>query len=314
MEWIDWAELFCAAASFALAFIVAVVQYHQSKRMEKFERRQDERDERRHAEGNRTQAVEFISKYYSDRGLIPLCAIAAMHNDLFYYSREMYRSFCCLVPEVQNLILEYSNLDLRVRKEIDLFDRCIAAVEDALLDRFPDDEAVLYDDGKYVIQSLNRYAREKLPTGRINCLTECLNAFSLSYDGYTPEYERPIIDVLRKAFESQDASLTPISALEKAYCFKTSSEIKACRFATTVALCTAIVSPGNETEEKDYGCPGGFDDERLETMEDLFLFCRLSDVYQASTSERGIGIATACPSFKYAFNLIRLISDLSRTH
>lgn len=272
MEWIDWAELFCAAASFALAFIVAVVQYRQSKRMEKFERRQDERDERRHAEGNRTQAVEFISKYYSDRGLIPLCAIAAMHNDLFYYSREMYRSFCCLVPEVQNLILEYSNLDLRVRKEIDLFDRCIAAVEDALRDRFPKDEPVFYDDGKYVLRSLYRHAGEKIPAVRINRLSECAKAFSLFYDDYTPEYYRPIIDVLRKAFESQDASLTPISALENAYCFKASPEVEACRFATTVALCTAIVSSGNEPEDKDYGCPGGFDGERLETMEDLFLF------------------------------------------
>lgn len=159
-----------------------------------------------------------------------------------------------------------------MREENGLFDRCIAAVKDALRDRFPEDETVFYDDGKYVIQSLNRYAGEKMPTGRINCLTECLKAFSPSYEGYTPEYESPIIDVLRKAFESQDASLTPISALDKAYYFKTSPEIDACRFATTVALCTAIVSSGDEPEEKDYGCPGSFDGERIETMEDLFLF------------------------------------------
>lgn len=272
MKWNELAELVCAFISLLVTVIIGKKQCCQSKRMEEFERRQDERDERRHAEGNRTKAVEFISRYYSDRGLIPLCAVAAIHNDLFYYSREMYRSFCCLTPEVQNLILEYCNLDLRVRKENDLFDRCIAAVEDALRDRFPKDEPVFYDDGKYVLRSLDRYAGEKIPAVRIDRLSESEKAFSLSYDGYTPEYERPIIDVLRKAFESQDASLTPISALEKAYCFKTSSEIKACRFATTVALCTAIVSPGNETEEKDYGCPGGFDDERLETMEDLFLF------------------------------------------
>ncbi len=36
--------------------------------MEEFERRQDERDERRHAEENKAQVVEFISRYYSDRG------------------------------------------------------------------------------------------------------------------------------------------------------------------------------------------------------------------------------------------------------
>jgi len=57
-----------------------------------------------------------------------------MHNKLFY-SREMYRNFCCLVPEVQNLILKYCNLDLRVRGEDDLFVRCIAASEATLRDR-----------------------------------------------------------------------------------------------------------------------------------------------------------------------------------
>lgn len=70
----------------------------------------------------------------------------------------MYRNFCCLVPEVQNLILKYCDLDLRVRREDDLFVRCIAAVEAALRDRFPEDEPVLYDDGKYVLRGLERYA------------------------------------------------------------------------------------------------------------------------------------------------------------
>lgn len=161
MKWNELAELICAVISLLVTAIIGLKQYCQSRRMEEFERRQDERDERRHAEGNRTKAVEFISRYYSDRGLIPLCAVAAMHNDLFYYSREMYRSFCCLTPEVQNLILEYCNLDLRVRKENDLFNRCIAAIENALRDRFPKDETAFYDDGKYVLRSLDRYAGEK---------------------------------------------------------------------------------------------------------------------------------------------------------
>ena len=61
------------------------------------------------------------------------------------------------MPEVQNLVLKFSDIDLRVRKENDLFVRCIAAVEAALRDRFPEDELVLYDDGKYVLRSLERY-------------------------------------------------------------------------------------------------------------------------------------------------------------
>lgn len=271
MKWNELAELACAFISLLVTAIIGMKQYCQSKRMEEFERRQDERDERRHAEGNKAQAVEFISRHYSDRGLIPLCAVAAMHNDLFYYSREMYRSFCCLTPEVQNLILEYCNLDLRVRKENDLFNRCIAAIENALRDRFPKDEPAFYDNGKYVLRSLNRYAGEKIPAVRIGHLPKCLDAFRPISDSRTPEYDLFIIEVLSRAFESQDASLTPISCLEKAYCFESSSEIEACRFATTVALYAATYGSGDEANDRDYGCPGGFDGERIETMEDLFL-------------------------------------------
>lgn len=271
MKFNEWAELICAVTSLLVIAIIGMKQYCQSKRMEEFERRQDERDERRHAEGNKAQAVEFISKYYTDRGLIPLCAVAAMYNDLFHYSRKMYWEFCCLVPEVQNLILKYCDLDLRVRKENDLFVRCIAAVEAALRDRFPKDEPAFYDDGKYVLRSLDRYAGEKIPAVRIGNLPKCLDAYRPISDSRTPEYNLFIIEVLSRAFESQDASLTPISCLEKAYCFESSPEIEACRFASTVAFYAATYGSCDEANNRYYGCPGGFDGERIETMEDLFL-------------------------------------------
>lgn len=271
MKFNEWAELICAVISLLVIAIIGMKQYCQSKRMEEFERRQDERDERRHAEGNKAQAVEFISKYYTDRGLIPLSAVAAMYNDLFHYSRKMYWEFCCLVPEVQNLILKYCDLDLRVRKENDLFVRCIAAVEAALRDRFPKDEPAFYDDGKYVLRSLDRYAGEKIPAVRIGNLPKCLDAYRPISDSRTPKYNLFIIEVLSRAFESQDASLTPISCLEKAYCFESSPEIEACRFASTVAFYAATYGSCDEANNRYYGCPGGFDGERIETMEDLFL-------------------------------------------
>lgn len=205
----EWAELICAVISLLVTAIIGMKQYCQSKRMEEFERRQDERDERRHAEGNKAQAVELISKYYTDRGLIPLCAVAAMHNALFHYSRKMYWEFCCLVPEVQNLVLKFSDIDLRVRKENDLFVRCIAAVEAALRDRFPEDELVLYDDGKYVLRSLERYVGGRLPAPRVDFLPECLDSSFLPPDSCTLEYDYLIRKVLSEAFESRDASFTP---------------------------------------------------------------------------------------------------------
>lgn len=271
MKWNELAELICAFISLFVTVIIGKKQSCQSKRMEELERRQDERDERRHAEGNKAQAIEFISKHYADRGLIPLCAVAAMHNDLFHYSRKMYWEFCCLVPEVQNLILEFCNLDLRVRGEDDLFVRCITAVEAALRDRFPEDESVLYDDGKYVLRSLERYAGERLPALRVDLLPECLDSSFLPPDSCTLEYDHLIRKVLSEAFESRDASFTPISHLKNEYQFESSSEIEACRFASTVAFYAATYGSGDEVNNRYYGCPGGFDGERIETMEDLFL-------------------------------------------
>ena len=271
MKWNELAELICAFISLFVTVIIGKKQSCQSKRMEELERRQDERDERRHAEGNKAQAIEFISKHYADRGLIPLCAVAAMHNDLFHYSRKMYWEFCCLVPEVQNLILEFCNLDLRVRGEDDLFVRCITAVEAALRDRFPEDESVLYDDGKYVLRSLERYAGERLPALRVDLLPECLDSSFLPPDSCTLEYDHLIRKVLSEAFESRDASFTPISHLKNEYQFESSSEIEACRFASTVSFYAATYGSGDEANNRYYGCPGGFDGERIETMEDLFL-------------------------------------------
>lgn len=271
MKWNELAELICAFISLFVTVIIGKKQSCQSKRMEELERRQDERDERRHAEGNKAQAIEFISKHYADRGLIPLCAVAAMHNDLFHYSRKMYWEFCCLVPEVQNLILEFCNLDLRVRGEDDLFVRCITAVEAALRDRFPEDESVLYDDGKYVLRSLERYAGERLPALRVDLLPECLDSSFLPPDSCTLKYDHLIRKVLSEAFESRDASFTPISHLKNEYQFESSSEIEACRFASTVAFYAATYGSGDEANNRYYGCPGGFDGERIETMEDLFL-------------------------------------------
>ena len=265
------AEIICSAISLFVTIVIAVIQIWQSWRMGKFEQRQDERDARRHAEGNRAQAIEFISSHYADRGLIPLCAVAAMHNDLFHYSRKMYWEFCCLVPEVQNPILKYCSLDLRVRGEDDLFVRCIAAVEAVLRDRFPEDESILYDDGKYVLRSLERYAGERLPEPRVNLLPECLDSSFLPPDSCPPGYDYLIRKVLSEAFESRDASFAPISYLKNDYQFESSPEIKACRFASTVAFYAATYGSGDEATNRDYGCPGGFDGERIETMEDLFL-------------------------------------------
>lgn len=266
----DWISIICAAISLIVTIVIAGLQLWQSGRMEKFERRQDERDERRRAEGVRSQAVSFISKHYANRGLIPLCAMAAMHNNLYCYSREMYREFCCMTLETQNRVLEYYGLDLRVKEEKELFRRCIKAVNEVLRTRFPGDESPFYDEGKYVLRSLECYSREKIPVERINYrpphMTRLLAA---NFDGTSP-YERCITDVLSESFRG-DGPEHPVSVLEREYRFREVPENEACQFATVLAQYIAIYGSKDGNSDKEYGAPGGYAEETIDTMEDLFL-------------------------------------------
>ena len=266
----DWISIIYASISLVVTIVIAGLQLWQSGRMEKFERRQDERDERRHAEEVKSQAVSFISKHYSDRGLIPLCAMAAMHNDLYYYSREMYREFCCMTLEAQNRVLEYCGLDLRVTEEKELFGRCIKAVEEVLRTRFHGDESPFYDGGKYVLRSLEYYGGEKIPVERINYRPPYMTGpLVANYDG-TSSYESCITDVLSESFQG-DGSEHPISTLEREYGFKGGPENEACQFATVLAQYIAIYGSGDDDSDKEYGAPGGYAGETIDTMEDLFL-------------------------------------------
>ena len=56
----DRISIICAVISLFVTIAIAGLQLRQSGRMGKFERRQDERDERRHAEEVKSQAVSFI--------------------------------------------------------------------------------------------------------------------------------------------------------------------------------------------------------------------------------------------------------------
>lgn len=266
----DWISIICASISLVVAIVIAGLQLWQSGRMAKFERRQDEHDERRHTEKIKSQAVSFISKHYADRGLIPLCAMAAMHNGLHYYSREMYREFCCMTLEVQNRVLEYCELDLHVTEEKKLFERCIEAVTGVLRVRFPGDESPFYDGGKYVLRSLERYGGEKIPVERINYRSPyAASPFAVNSDG-TSSYKSCITDVLSESFLGEGPK-QPISVLEYEYGFKGTPEIEACQFATVLAQYIAIYGSKDNDSSKDYGAPGAYAEEAKSTMEDLFL-------------------------------------------
>lgn len=247
----DWINIICATISLVVTVIIAVLQIKQSNRMEKFERRQDAIEEERHAETVRAQAVSFVSKYYSDRGLIPLCSIAAMYNDLYYYSSEMYREYCCYTKEVQNKILEYCNLDLRIT-EREIFPKCVEALESIQKHYFPDDKNIFYDGAKYLERSLRNYGSQKIP-----------------HEEY--QYEKCITDIISEAFRSKKFDEKPIEYLALKFDFGNAEEIEACQLTTFIAECIAIYGENKEESNKYYGAPGAYDGEEIKTMEDLFL-------------------------------------------
>lgn len=251
----DWISISCAVASLITAIVIAILQIRQSTRMEQFEKRQDKRDEERHAESVKAQAVSFISKYYNDRGLIPLCAIAAMYNPLFYYTRSMYRDFCCYTKETQNAILKYCGLDLLV-KENDIYNSSVDELRNVITERFPQDKDIYYDQAKYIERSLTRYGKEALPHSDSN-------------------YENHITDILSEAFQCGTQEPTPIEQLTNEYDFGNCLEIEACQLASVIAEYIAIYNATSRDmqieSDKNYGSPGGYAGETINTMEDLFL-------------------------------------------
>lgn len=270
----DYISIICSVMSLFASIVIAILQIRQSCRMEEFERRQDKRDEKRHDEKVKSQAVSFISKYYADRGLMPLCVMAAMHNDLFYYSREMYREFCCMTREVQNRILEYCELDLRVGEIDRLFAKCINAVDLTISQNFPDDDSPFYENGKYVLRGLERYGSERIPRERIEYRPAYMDGplganLSAVFDG-TSSYESCMADMLRLAFQEKYPS-NPIAVLRAKYKFEQISEIETCQFLTTLAIFLATYGRENGESDKEYGDPGSYDGESIDTMEDLFL-------------------------------------------
>lgn len=53
----DWISIICAGVALIVTVIIAVLQIRQSNCMERFEKRQDKRDEQRHQESVKAQAV-----------------------------------------------------------------------------------------------------------------------------------------------------------------------------------------------------------------------------------------------------------------
>ena len=159
---------------------------------------------------------------------------------------------------------------------------------------FPKDQDVLfYDNGKYLLYSLTKYAAELVPlkdtpfpytpsyvreaehrTGR---LAQFIRD-TTSKDTYCL-YNTPIDDILKIAFKDKNKNAQPIKELKDRYDFKYIDEIEACQFVTTLAKELAIYTK-DPNPNKGYGAPYDYTECNKDTMsmEDLFLLT-LFEIY-----------------------------------
>lgn len=258
-------SIVCSIISVVITIVIAYFQIRQSIRMEKFERLQDERDEKRYLDKIDTEARSFISKYYEKKELIPLCAIAYMYNKTYHYSGKIYSEFLQLSKDTQQEIINICNYDLEIEEIDSFYNMCLTFLEHASKKIYiGEDKNIFYDNGKYLERALTRYGKEKIPempsAGKINGLCGEFDYLFSSYVSdtlYEHKGDKPITTICRK------------------YDFNYTSEIVACFIALSIAKKTAFNNCfENEDSNKNYGYP----DENLETMEDYFL-CTLFEIY-----------------------------------
>lgn len=259
----------CSVVSVIATIIIAIVQIRQGKRMEKFEIRQDKRDEKRYYDEVHTLACKFISKYYEQRGLLPLCAIASMYNDSYHYDRKMYAEFLHLNMDIRKEIMKLSQFDLEIDEKMNLFEVCLNEIEKCYKQMYiGEHQELFYDHGKYLVRALERYGKNEIPSMPAIGMKEGVT------QKYPYRFEAYVTDMI-----VYNRSEQPISKICSQYGFSCLEEYKACYIALVVARYTAIYADrGEKNENMNYGSPGEWAGEKLETMEDMFLTV-LFDIY-----------------------------------
>lgn len=261
MSLFDCVNLISAPLAVATAVAVAFAQWRQGRQMhaqgeraERFERTQVECSDQRRDDAFRAEAARFLSKNHEESGLVPLCAIAAMHDATYPYKKAMYAEFCTFPKELQDIVLELNGVDLRMvdfDKDV-LFRQSIDALDEFIQKRGFTDTSPFYDLGKYVERSLG------------------LGATPLLHTDF--EYGKDLTNILSEAFH--DGSPLPFAVLNAKYNFGSASPEGAYQYVTTLARWLSNYE-GQDLCDPDwegtYGSPGSYAYETISTFEDLFL-------------------------------------------
>ncbi len=262
----DWIAVAGVVASTILSITIGWIQYRQSEKMKRMEERYEQREESRHSEVINAKANNFIVQYGADKKRFPLCAIAALRDETFLYSNEIYRTFCCLPREVQNRVMERSGAGILITDVDNLEQRAIDCLISFCNSTFPNNRTPFYDNAKYVTQSIERYSKVKYES-IVEIHTDNKKA-SLHNNRLYYSY---MTGVLRAALEEHSIpERNVIDDLMSEYSFYDSCQEEACQFATTLACCLIVYSREipNDHNSAEIGEIFMSDDM---TLEDLFL-------------------------------------------
>lgn len=256
---VDWVNLICAALSLFATILIGAWQIRQSCRMDKLEQRQVDIEKKRYEESVEIDTRRFLSKYSDFIGLLPLCAVAFVYDENRAYSRDMYSEFRLLSKDVRLKIFERCGWFMCDVETDDFFGDCMKCLQRAFESFLPKDSfnSMFYERGKYIQRAILCYAKEDIPHSE-------------------SEYENRLTDILVVPFRNDEWDNYDSSVIDKIkveFGFGTCDEIEACQIACLVARYIGAYS-GQHFDNGffvDYGSPGGWSHEKIETMEDLFL-------------------------------------------
>lgn len=257
----DWVNLICAVLSLCVTIIIGILQIMQSSRINKLELHQADIEKKRYEESVEIEACRFISKHARHIGLLPLCAIAFAYSKSRPYSREMYSEFRLLSRDVRLKIFEHCGWSMCDVETDDFFNDCMRCLQKAFEIFLPKDNfySMFYDGGKYVERAISYYGEKMIP--------------HLEF-----EYDKDMTDILVIPFYNDNWRKYDSSVIDKVkarFDFENCSEIEVCQIVCSVARRISTNSGGHldsgHNEFVDYGSPGFWSYERIETMEDLFL-------------------------------------------
>ena len=276
----EYVSLSIAILSVVVAAIVGFGQIRIAKKMDEFEKRQDERDEKRRNDEIYAEATHFIQKYNKNDHnaeiyLLPLCVAAYKYNPAYPYHREIYREFCSLTEDAQSMILERSNLSLSCNKMASYYDNLLKTYEKVQNSYCIEDTNIFYDNGKYFERALLHHGTTPVP--ELKCAIDeeqqhinespFLKASKTGTQS-TMDFHEHITNEL--AYHATDKPIKKLFAEQTNMgSAQNDSELITSSLCCVVAKYVSIYANKNDDEKSNIGCPEDYQGELF--MEDMFL-------------------------------------------